>query len=348
MSRLRRYARELLLAAGSICGVLLVLGAIELLLRAANPDYLLDRPQAGLALLHRYSEAYGWEPRPGSVARIDGQQTTINARGFRGAEHPPQRRTSRRRLLMLGDSIAFGYGVNDGATFSALLEARGFEVVNLAVAGYGTDQSLLRLQREGMAYSPDVVLLHLCLHNDFVDNVSHTFFYDGLHPKPYFTLEQGTLRLHDRHLHLSPFSRVSLALHERSHVFNRLVGHPVPEGTVWAARRDNALGDAAAAGELTAGLVARVAEVARAGGAGFLLLTYPGRREYRERSRWLGMLREAPALREVRLLDMGEELRARGQRLPDLTLDGIGHLNSLGHRYAADVMETALRTEPGR
>jgi hypothetical protein len=338
----RTCVREHLLAAASVGFVLSLVVAAEWLLRWAEPRYLVDRPQAGLAQLHRYSEVYGWEPRPGAVAIIDGQRTTINRRGLRGHEYPFARTSSRTRVLMLGDSIAFGYGVADQDTFASLLEDRGYEVVNLAVPGYGTDQALLRLEREGMAYSPDVVLLHFCLHNDFVDNASRTYFYDGLHPKPYFTVERGSLVLHDRHLHLSVPERMALWMHESSHVFNHLGGRAAPGSDERAARKEATLRDADAVRDLTFRLIARTAEVARQGGAGFACIVHSGRREFREGSTWFDALWNAPSLRGIPLMDMGGQFLARGERLADLTLDPIGHLNPTGHREAAAVLGPIL------
>lgn len=339
-----RHSRELLLAGGSVAFVLLLALGAEGLLRWAEPHDLIERPEGGLAQLHRYSETYGWEPRPGVVASVDGQRTTINARGLRGPIHPLAR-NARPRVLLLGDSVAFGYGVADEDTFAALLEARGFETINLAVPGYGTDQALLRLEREGLAYAPDVVLLHFCLHNDFVDNASRAYFYDGLHPKPYFTVERGRLVLHSSHLRFSPMSRLGLWLHERSHLFTHLAGKPLPAAWEWESRRDAALRDTEAAKDLTIRLIARVAEVVRGSGASLRLVVHPGRREFRERSPWLDALREAPALRTIPQVDMGEKFRERGLKLHDLTLDPIGHLNAGGHREAASVLISAL-TQP--
>ena len=73
---------------------------------------------------------------------------------------------------MLGDSITFGTRVRDFETFSYLLEHRSarYEVVNLAVEGYGTDQELLLLEDEGLRYHPDVVVLNVCVANDPLDN----------------------------------------------------------------------------------------------------------------------------------------------------------------------------------
>jgi hypothetical protein len=334
--------RELLLSAGSVASLLLLLLAVEGGLRLVNPGYLADRPQSDLARLHRYSEVYGWEPRPGAVALIEGHRTTINADGLRGTLHPHARTPGRPRLLLLGDSVAFGFGVADEETFAADLEKDGYEVVNLAVPGYGTDQELLRLEHEGASYRPDLVLLHFCLQNDFVDNGSRVYFYDGLHPKPYFTLEGGALVPHLDHLRLSPFARAGLFLHERSFLFNRVAGRGEPVAADWAERRARVLDDTLAARNLTVRLVARVAEVARAQGAAFALVEHPSRRAFREGSPWLTFLHDAPELHGVPQIDMGERARADGLGADELTLDPIGHLSASGHREAAAVIERTI------
>ena len=338
----RRYARELLLAVASTALPPTLLLAVEGVLRLATPSYLADLPQSDLARLHRYSETYGWEPRPGAVALVEGQRTSINAAGQRGTLHANARTPGRPRLLMIGDSVAFGFGVADEQTFSADLESDGYEVVNLAVPGYGTDQALLRLEREGAAYRPDLVLLHFCLQNDFVDNASATYFYDGLHPKPYFTLEHGALVPHLDHLRLPALARSGLWLHEHSFLFNRLLGRGAPAPADWAERRAQALDDTLAVRDLTVRLIARAAEVARAQGGAFALVVHPSRRAFREGSSWLAFLRDAPELRGVTLVDMGVRARADGFALEELTLDAIGHLNASGHRETASVIERTL------
>ena len=80
---------RLLLALSTLilCTALLLLA--ELVLRRLHPDALDERPEAGLARLHRYSEVYGWELRPGARATIDGhldQREPLGPAG-RGARH---------------------------------------------------------------------------------------------------------------------------------------------------------------------------------------------------------------------------------------------------------------------
>ena len=182
--------REILLSVASLLLAAALLVAVEAILRLADPGYLRREPTTGINELHRYSEVYGWEPRPGAREVVDGRRITINHSGYRGREVDRARRGREVRLVMLGDSLAFGTEVDDEDTFARLLDRDdAVEVVNLAVPGYGPDQELLKLEHEGLGYGPDVVMLNLCLENDFADAVLSRFLYDGIHPKPYFVFE---------------------------------------------------------------------------------------------------------------------------------------------------------------
>ena len=119
------------------------LGA-EWVVRAFNPRYLDRFGASDMACLHVYSKEYGWAPRAGFRLRIGGwPETTINRAGYRGREYPHARTPGKHRVLMLGDSLAFGYGVGDDETSSRQMERLEptLEVINLAVQGYGTDQA---------------------------------------------------------------------------------------------------------------------------------------------------------------------------------------------------------------
>jgi len=97
---------------------------------------------------------------------------TSNSLGFRDREHPLRKRPGTWRLLVLGDSIAEGFRIDDDrAIFPALLEkllrARGLdaEVLNFAVNGYDTRQEVETLRAKGMAFHPDLVLVAYCLND---------------------------------------------------------------------------------------------------------------------------------------------------------------------------------------
>jgi hypothetical protein len=160
-----------------------------------------------------------------------------------------------KRIVVVGDSVAFGSGVDDADTFSERLQTTGssFEVANLAVSGYGTDQELLRLEREGLALDPDVVVLSVCLSNDLVDNALDSYLHDPGTPKPRYVVEEGELVLRDGHLRRTLASQVGLRLEEHSYLFNALrllvapevqAAGPAPRGEHWGSAATGSSSDA--------------------------------------------------------------------------------------------------------
>jgi hypothetical protein len=98
-----------------------------------------------------------------------------NARGYRDNEHPTAKPPGVRRLLSLGDSFAWGAGVEFEDAYPQRLE-RGlsrrrrepWRVVNLALPGMNTVDEASQLAEEGFAYQPDIVLVGYVL-NDSED-----------------------------------------------------------------------------------------------------------------------------------------------------------------------------------
>ncbi len=98
---------------------------------------------------------------------VDDGFVTTNSLGFRGAEIAMPKPTGRFRIVAVGDSVTFGFGVNDTETFSAqaeqllrrALHGADIEVVNLAVPGYETRQEVGLVKRYASALQPDLVLI---------------------------------------------------------------------------------------------------------------------------------------------------------------------------------------------
>lgn len=343
--KLRHLRPEWLLGAGSLALCLAVLAAFELGLRygearRAELDPLITR-------LHRYSESYGWEPRPGVRLRQDTGLTSINTDGYRGrplASHD----AAATRVLMLGDSVAFGLDVDDEQTFSAILDERPeFEVANLAVQGFGVGQSLRRLEREGARHAAQVVVLNICLANDFADSMLPVFLYDGMHPQPYYRLEQARLVLHDEHLRLDRHQRLAVNLREHSALVRRLAWAPAARVTEpaehWTTRKHAALRDPGKARDLVLALVARVDAITRMQGAELIILLHPDRPTFRGDTEWADVFHQDARLRHVPIVDLGRHYRDHGLRFGQLTLDNLGHLNPQGHRVVAEILAQALR-----
>jgi lysophospholipase L1-like esterase len=111
--------------------------------------------------------------RPGAIARAE-VDYLINERGLRGPDRGFAKAPGTRRIVVSGDSIAFGYWVAVDDAYPAQIEAllrRGadppspVEVVNLGVPGYNLGQEFEFLQTEGLRYDPDLVILSVCLND---------------------------------------------------------------------------------------------------------------------------------------------------------------------------------------
>ncbi|HBP22719.1 MAG TPA: hypothetical protein DEA08_33680, partial [Planctomycetes bacterium] len=93
--------------------------------------------------------------------------TRFDALGLRreGELSPTKERP---RLLVIGDSIAFGYGLQGEETIAARMNQAlaGVEVINGGVSGYGPEQETVWLRRIGPSVQPDRVLLFFCMSND--------------------------------------------------------------------------------------------------------------------------------------------------------------------------------------
>lgn len=103
----------------------------------------------------------------------------INASGFRDREYPRAKPKGTLRILVIGDSVGYGF-CNDRAViapedvFAKQLErnlARSspvpVEVINLCVSGYDTVQEVEFLAQKGLALDPDIVLVAYCLNDEF-------------------------------------------------------------------------------------------------------------------------------------------------------------------------------------
>jgi lysophospholipase L1-like esterase len=97
----------------------------------------------------------------------------IDANGMRREEPFPPRDPARFRIIVVGDSLTYGEGIDAYWAYPAQLErllARDFqvEVLNLGVRGYGSEDIRDLLQRFLPELEPDLVVYGVCL-NDFLE-----------------------------------------------------------------------------------------------------------------------------------------------------------------------------------
>lgn len=98
-----------------------------------------------------------------------------NARGYRDLDRSLAKPPDVHRIVALGDSFAWGAGVEFEDAYPQRLERmlrrrrrERWEVVNLSRPGMNTVEQAAQLADEGLAYDPDLVLLGFCL-NDSED-----------------------------------------------------------------------------------------------------------------------------------------------------------------------------------
>jgi lysophospholipase L1-like esterase len=168
-------AALLLVLAGVAAGATL----FELALRLAVPG------APDLRGLHLAEPSLPWlyRLRPGAEAELEGREGVhyrINEDGFRGPRHARAHPQGAFRIAVLGDSLTFGYGVDESQIYTELLGAelaeqgasRPVEVLNFGVGGYNPYNEAALFEGIAAAYQPDLVLVQFCI-NDLNDPRLH-------------------------------------------------------------------------------------------------------------------------------------------------------------------------------
>ena len=131
---------------GLVCVVLLVVAAPWLRDRLAPAAIYVQEPGHEITG-HRYlyDKTLGWRNIPDWSATTYGHKLTINSLGMRDREYERQKPAGRKRILVLGGSYTWGYGVADGENYTDVLESLldrengdDYQVLNTGVSGWGT------------------------------------------------------------------------------------------------------------------------------------------------------------------------------------------------------------------
>lgn len=148
--------------------VLCVFALTELALRLFDPlgiEYALEMHRFVKQL--REEEVVATTIEPGLDERFAGVRIVANDLGFRGPGVERERSPGVKRVMVLGDSIAFGWGVEAeemfGARLAELLRGDGveIEVMTCAVCSWNTRTQYEFLRNIGVDYRPDLVLLNV-------------------------------------------------------------------------------------------------------------------------------------------------------------------------------------------
>lgn len=184
-------------AAAILFSLFVSLGALELLLRAAN---LYVPPGQGIPVERA---SYGWRSMPnqtGSKKDLHGEfsaRNQTNEHGMNDEPLPVAKPAGRRRIAFFGDSFAEAFQVDRPDNFVERAERAlrstfpEIDLLNFGTGGYGTDQCYLRYLNQGRLFDPDVVVYAAFAGNDAYNSDMALNTPD--HPyKPFYDFDQDT------------------------------------------------------------------------------------------------------------------------------------------------------------
>ncbi len=339
-TRIRPAVGSLLLVAVSI-GVSLALAEVGLRLlghhgepisRISN-SYLVDDP------------VLDWRYVPNSEVQSARAVYRYNSAGFRDTDHALRKPAGIQRLVVLGDSVTEGYGVEWTDVFARVLQSRlgdRYEVINIAQGGLNTPQEIHLFERVGSRYSPDLVVLNFVL-ND-VD------FYTQFHPAQRAG-EQADSRIAMLNLPISPHVKRLLKSSALIYFLNDRVlslketlvgidGSGDYYERIWASEKNPR--------KVTDGF-SRLAELQRKDHFGVVVMIWPLVTDYRSyRFGWIHawVAREATKV-GFTVIDLLPQLSSVPYHKLQVSAEDTVHPNALGHRLGAEAFLAWYRS-PGR
>jgi len=123
-----------------------------------------------------------YELKPNMRGTFLGKGLETNSFGMRGPEVTLEKPPGTIRIVGLGDSVMFGWGVEQEESFLAVTEQRlrdaghHVEVLNFGVPGYNTVMEVETFKKRALAFSPDIVVIHF-VSNDL--DVPHFMYSPG-------------------------------------------------------------------------------------------------------------------------------------------------------------------------
>jgi hypothetical protein len=293
-----------------------------------------------------------------SVPQVYTYTFSHDALGMRNTAFTDRSRAEK-RVLLLGDSFAYGLGVDDSQTFAYLIERNLTQggtpvaVINAGHPGKGTAYALRLFELKGAALKPDVTVLCF-FQNDFWDNSVSGLYRVG---------EDGTLAVAARSGRPRPRSRLlvrSVAnwFFAWSHVANATRSYlarwiyrfpPYDQGFVNETNK-----------RLTAVYLRELVERVRGAGGELVAFYIPSADEMMRRQATGRISKDEAAAGDILsqlglpLYSLTPTLRASGLPLEEMYFDEErrggpnGHFTVVANRIAADYMTGVLRAHVAR
>lgn len=171
MKKLSSFILKIFLLLGFsllLCLIILEVVANKLLKKTGlgqKAKYTEDKFKEEVHIIGSFDAYLGWGYAPNTSEKYRTSDFyvdySINAKGFRDKEILLDKPLGEFRIVALGESTVFGQGINYGRRFTEIIEnsLEDVEVINMGVWGFGSDQSLLQLERDGLRFKPNAVIL---------------------------------------------------------------------------------------------------------------------------------------------------------------------------------------------
>jgi hypothetical protein len=274
-----------------------------------------------------------------------------NTYGLRDNEFPKQKPPGTVRILVLGDSFTYGWGVPLEQTYAKILEKHlkeegwPVQIINTGVGGWGTAHELAYLEQYGLEFSPNLVLIGLTSWDD-EDSLA-----SGLYSLQHGKLVKNPPQEHRGYYLFSNLKTVADSipiypfLAQRSHLINwfRRILVVIAEKQALTEARNNPGNDGSIAqiGSsqqdyktlLFESLLKRLQTVSEQAGADLVLVFIPT-----TSTRHLA-LNDFCVENEIHCLDLSNTFQQQGNNWQEIYYYPIdGHWNEQGHRLAASAI----------
>lgn len=161
----------------------LLLVAAEILIRKFKPQVTFSQAMAYTVDCYesdpdmQFTLAKNHKCRMANINNEFNTSAVINSMGFRGKEVEINKPPGKTRILIIGDSMTFGWGLPDDQTYPYLLEnilkekgAGNVEVINGGyTGGLSPDSYYIYLKEKGFRLKPDILILGFFVGNDITD-----------------------------------------------------------------------------------------------------------------------------------------------------------------------------------
>lgn len=124
----------------------------------------------GNLIIYQPDSKIYWKPSPNQfcLTKINLKPVHINSKGTRGQEFEERKPSKVFRIISLGDSKTFGWGLSESETYSEILqdlsqnwigESKIIEVINAGVNAWSYAQIYVYLRDIAIRYDPDIVII---------------------------------------------------------------------------------------------------------------------------------------------------------------------------------------------